>query len=503
MNLASLADKNIEKFGEYVSQIYEEKEYTNVDIIKLANRLSNALINLGVKRGDRIVVLLPNCPEVIISYLAIFKMAAMAIPVLFLLQPDEINFILKDSEANTLIAEPELLPKIDEARKGVKTLKNIIVVCGQDIPGALSYEKIIAASSDEFETADTDDDDTAVLIYTAGTTGQPKGVMLTHRNIYSNVLAVIDAGKIEKDDVALGVLPLAHAYGLTLMIIAFVIGLKNILMRWFETEKVFKIIEQYKVTVTAMVPTMFIYMLNFPQAEKYETSSMRYWFSGSAPLPVEVLKAFEEKFGGNIYEGYGLTETSPIVSANRPDRPVKHGSAGVSIQDIKVKIFDEKDQELSPGELGEIVVRGPNVMKGYYKKPEETREVMKSDWLHTGDMGYMDKDGYIYVTERKKDLIIRGGLNIYPRQVEEVIHAHPKVAEVAVVGVSHKTMGEEVKAFIVLKPGEAATEEEIISFAQNHLAKYKTPKYVEFRESLPKNIIGKIMRRQLREETRG
>jgi long-chain acyl-CoA synthetase len=343
----------------------------------------------------------------------------------------------------------------------------------------------------------------AVILYTSGTTGRPKGVALSHDNLASNARAAASLHELDREAWALSVLPLSHSYGLTVMNAGHILGTRGVLLRWFTPELVLETIQRYRCQQMSGVPTMFVYLLNFPGAERFDTSSMRLWGSGAAPLPLEIVEPFETKFGGRLLEGYGLTEAAPVVSAHRFSGVRKLGSVGQPIPGVTVKIFDDDDRELPAGEVGEVCVRGRNVMLGYYGLPEETARTIRHGWLHTGDVGKLDGDGFLYIVERKKDLIIRGGFNIYPREVEEVLYAHPAVAEAAVVGVRDPLMGEDVLAFVVLKAGARATPEAIAGFCQERLAKYKCPKQVRFVDALPKNAVGKILRKELRARAAG
>ncbi len=499
MNLVDLAEQNYEKYGEITTLIFNDQEYTNVQLFKSANKLANGLIKLGVKPKDKVLVMLMNSPEVIISYQGILRAGAIIIPVVFLLGEKEIAHILKNSEAVAIITSAAFLEKLKIAREEVETLKHVIIVEDEDIPGTIRFSQVLAESSDERPAIEIKEDDMAVLLYTSGTTGVPKGVMLTHKNLYRNAVDAAKTSEPDPDDISLHVLPLSHSYGLTVMNAGWLYPNKSVLMPWFDLEEACKLIEKYKITGFAGVPAMFAMMLNSPETDKYDLSSLKECGSGSAPLPVEVLRGFEEKFNCAIYEGYGLSEAAPVVTTTYRGRERKPGSIGQAIPGVEVKIVDENDREVPVGELGELIVKGPNVSPGYYKLPEETAKTFKNGWLYTGDMARQDEDGYLYIVERKKDLIIRGGFNIVPRDVEEVLYLHPAVIDAAVIGVPDAVMGEEIKAYVVLKEGEKVTEEEIIKHCQEHLAKYKTPKFIEFVEGLPRNPIGKIMRKELRE----
>jgi long-chain acyl-CoA synthetase len=491
MNLAALGDENVRKYGEYPSLVFEGREWTNVEQQRQANRLANALRRRGLGTGDRVVVLLPNCPEVLQAYGGILKLGAVVVPVIFLLNVEEVRHVLADSGAKLAITSPELASKVEG-------FAGQIVLVGGEAPGAIAWDELIAREPDTFATVDRADDDLAVILYTSGTTGKPKGVALSHGNLESNARAAASLWELDREEWNLAVLPLSHSYGLTVMNSGNILGTRGVLLRWFNPELVLETIQQYRVQAMAGVPTMFVFLLNYPGADGFDTSSMRSWGSGAAPLPVELVEPFEKKFGGRLLEGYGLTEASPVVTAHRYSGPRKLGSVGTPIPGVEVRILDDDDREVPRGEVGEVGVRGPNVMLGYYGLPDETAKTLRNGWLHTGDVGRLDEDGFLYIVERKKDLIIRGGFNVYPREVEEALYAHPKIAEAAVVGLRDPLMGEEVRAWVVLKDGADATADDVIAFCQARLAKFKCPKEVRFVPALPKSPIGKILRKELR-----
>ncbi len=499
MNVGFLAKKNIEKFGEYDILVFEDKEYSNVKAWDEIRRLARGLRNLGIKPGDRVIVLLPNCPEVIFAYQAIMLIGAVVVPVLFLLQPEEVKHILSDSGAVAAFTSVPFMEKITEAAKGNETFKHLILVGEKEpsITGAHWYSDIIASNPPEDEFYDAADDEMAALLYTSGTTGIPKGVMLSHSNLYNNAISAAKTQKLTRDDVGLSVLPLAHSYGLIVMIAALHVGPKGVLLSFFEPNVVADACEKHRATTMSVVPTMLTYLLQADiDPKKLET--LHTVICAAAPLSKELKEEFESRFGCVVLEGYGLTEASPCVCMNRADMPYKIGSVGPPIEGVTVRIVDDEGNTLPPGKVGEICVKGHNVMLGYHNMPEETARTIVDGWLHTGDMGYLDEDGYLFLVDRKKDLIIRGGENIVPADVEEVLMRHPAVEEAAVIGVPHDVMGEAVKAFVVLKHGESATAEELIEFSRKYLAKYKTPKYVEFVNFLPKNAIGKVLKKELR-----
>jgi long-chain acyl-CoA synthetase len=490
MNLARLGEDSVRTYGEYVSLAFEGREWTNVEQQHAANRFAHGLRRLGLGAGDRVVVLLPNCPEVLQAYAGILKAGGVIVPVVFLLSPEEVRHILADSGATVVVTATPFLDKIEGWRGAV------VLVGGGD--GGQAWDELLAGQPDDFPTVERDDADLAVILYTAGTTGRPKGVALSHANLASNARAAATLYELDRAAWALMVLPLSHSYGLTVMNAGNILGTKGVLLRWFNPEGVLETIQQYRVQSMSAVPTMFVYLLHYPDAGRFDTSSMRLWGSGAAPLPIEIVEPFERKFGGHILEGYGLTEASPVVSAHRLSGVRKLGSVGQPLPGVEVAILDGDDRPLPAGEVGEVGVRGPNVMQGYYGLAEETARALRNGWLHTGDMGRLDADGFLYIVERKKDLIIRGGFNIYPREVEEVLYAHPAVAEAAVIGMPDALMGEEVLAFVALKPGGAADAGALIAFCQDRLAKYKCPRQVRFVDALPKSPIGKILRKELR-----
>ncbi len=489
MNLARLGEESVQSWGEYVSLAFEGREWTNVEQQCGANRFAHALRRLGLRVGDRVVVLLPNCPEVLQAYAGILKAGGVIVPVVFLLGAEEVRHILADSEARVVVTAPAFLDKVEG-------FAGTIVLVGEGT--GRGWDELIAGESETFGSVDRADDDLAVILYTAGTTGQPKGVALTHANLASNARAAASLYELDRTAWALMVLPLSHSYGLTVMNAGNILGTKGVLLRWFNPGGVLEAIQHYRVESMSAVPTMLVYLLNYPDAARFDTSSMRLWGSGAAPLPLEIVEPFEQKFGGRILEGYGLTEASPVVSAHRLSGVRKLGSVGQALPGVAVAILDDSDRPLPPGELGEVCVQGPNVMQGYYRLPGETARTLRNGWLHTGDVGRLDADGYLYIVERKKDLIIRGGFNIYPREVEDVLYAHPAVAEAAVVGVGDVLMGEEVLAFVALKSGAATDAGALIGFCQERLARYKCPRQIRFVDALPKSPIGKILRKELR-----
>jgi len=502
VSLALLSDDNIQRFGEYEALAFEGRRITNMDQHRAASRVAHALVRLGVQPGDRVVVMLPNCPQVMQSYGGILRVGAVIVPVIFLLGEAEVAHILADSEARVVITSSDMVGKIEKQIGVLPNLRHVLLVSGGGQSGLRSFEEETDGESDRFEAVPRGDGDLAVILYTSGTTGTPKGVALSHANLESNARASASLFELDRERWGVGVLPLSHSYGLTVMNAGHILGTRSALLRWFNPEEVLRTIQEFRAEAMSGVPTMFVYLLNYPGASAYDTSTMRVWGSGAAPLPVEVVEPFEHRFGGKLLEGYGLTEASPVVAAHRLSGVRKLGSVGQPIPGVTVSIRDDDDRALPVDEVGEVCVQGPNVMVGYYRNPEETAKTIRGGWLRTGDMGRLDADNYLYIVERKKDLIIRGGFNIYPRDVEEALYAFPGVAEAAVIGLPDTLMGEEVVAFVVLKPGQAATADEVAGFCQARLAKYKCPKEIRFVDALPKSPVGKILRKELRGQAR-
>lgn len=500
MNLVELSEQNVEKFGEITHFIYQEKEYTNLRMQHEANKVAHGLKNIGVKPGDKVLVMLMNSPDVLISYQGILRARAIIIPIIFLLGPKEVAHIMKNSEAVAIITTRAFIDTINLSRQGVETLKHVIIVEEETLPDTITLSKLTKDCPKERPPLTISDDDLAVILYTSGTTGIPKGVMLTHKNLYCNAVSTYNL-KPDRDvsDIGLFILPLSHSFGLTVMNVGFMLPNLNILMPWFDLKEACRLIEKYKVTGFAGVPAIYSIFLNNPDVtDKYDLSSLKECASGSAPLPIEVIKEFEEKFDCIILEGYGLSEAAPVVTAHYPDRPRKPGSIGQPIPGVKIKIVNEKQEEVTAGDVGELIVSGENVSPGYYMLPEKTSECFIEGWLYTGDLAKVDADGYVYIVDRKKDLIIRGGFNIVPRDIEEILYKHPSIIDAAVIGVPDKIFGEEIKAFTVVKPGDKMTGDDVIQHCKDYLADYKCPKSVQFLDALPRNAVGKILRKDLR-----
>jgi long-chain acyl-CoA synthetase len=501
MNLVELGEERIERIGESVSLVFKGQEYSTVQINEMGCRLAAGLKSLGIGRGDHVVVCLPNMPEVFACFGAIWRIGAVIVPIMFLLGENETRYILDHSDAKAVITSQDLVEKIENARKGISHVEKVIVIGGEDQADRVNFHGLIESSPMQEGFEDMQKDDVALMIYTSGTTGKPKGVMLSHNNLYQNAVATWQAAETEKDTITILCLPMAHSFGVVVMNAGNLSTFKDsfgVLMSWFDPEEVFRLIDKYRATNFIGVPTMYQMLLTHPAADKYDTSSLERCSISAAPVSEELYRAFTSKFNCEMMEGYGLTEASPAVATCRPSMPLKKGSTGVPIPGVEVKIVDSEDRALAAGEQGEIVVRGPNVMVGYYKRPEETAETLRGGWLHTGDVGYLDEDGYLFITDRIKDMIIKGGYNIYPSEIESFIEAHPAVAEVSVIGIEDEKYGEEIMAFVVKQPDVEVTAEEVIEFAKAQMTPYKAPAKVSFVDGLPKSLVGKVLKKELR-----
>lgn len=476
-------------------------------------KFANALESLGVKKGDHVAFLLSNTPHFLISLYATMRLGATAVPVNPIYTPDEIAYIVNNSDAKVVIALDALLPLVEKAHMALPAVESYII-CETDpstgdklkqLPDAVkgkvhAFNNLLFNASSVTLPVEVAVDDTAVILYTSGTTGKPKGAMLTHGNLYSNAQDVGEYLKMSSADRVLATLPVFHVFALTVVVNApLVQGATIILVPRFNPKDVFDAIKATKATVFAGVPTMYNFMYQFPDAQPSDFESIRMAISGGSALPVALLHNFEDKFNVRISEGYGLSEASPVTCFNPLDRERKAGSIGTSIVNVENKVVNELGEEVAVGEVGELIVRGPNVMKGYYKMPEETNAAIKDDWLYTGDLATVDEEGYFFIVDRKKDMIIVGGFNVYPREVEEVLFTHPGVSEAAVVGLPDSDFGESINAYVVLKD-QVYTTSDLRKYCAEHLAKYKVPKHFEIIDELPKNTTGKILRRSLKEQ---
>jgi long-chain acyl-CoA synthetase len=490
-NLASIVTASAERAPDSPAIRLGDAELSYGALDDRSARLATLLREKGLEQGDRVGVMLPNVPQFPIAYYGVLRAGGIVVPMNVLLKRREIAFYLEDSGAKLLLAWHGFA---EEAREGAAEAGAELV---EVEPGAF------AAALEELEPtpglADTTEDDTAVILYTSGTTGKPKGAELTHSNLSRNAeVSSRTTCEIDAGDVVLGALPLFHSFGQTVgMNASLRVGACLTLVPKFDPGEALETMQRDKVTHFYGVPTMFGALLHHPERESFDTSTLRTCITGGASMPVEVLRGFEETFGAVVLEGYGLSETSPVSSSNHPDRERKPGSIGTPIKGVEMQVVDEDNKPVEQGEVGEIVIRGHNIMKGYWQRPDATEEAMRGGWFHSGDMARTDEDGYFYIVDRKKDLIIRGGYNVYPREVEEVLYEHPKIREAAVVGVPHDEWGEEIGAAVVLHDGEQLGPEEVSAYVKDRIAAYKYPRIVWFLDDLPKGPTGKILKREI------
>jgi long-chain acyl-CoA synthetase len=500
MNVARLALDNIDRYGEYASTWFESRVFTNVENYQSACRMAAALQAHGVKPGDRVVVMMLNSPEVMWAFTAIWKIGAVIIPITPTWNAREARYVIEDCGAQVVITSPELAARLREATAALPHFREILVIGESEVAGALDIELEMAAAAPFEPLADCLPDDLAMLLYTSGTTGNPKGVMLSH----DNMLFITDSAyainrQLGQIRIA-QVLPLSHIYGVLVMNLGARLGTVSRILRRFEAGQTLETIQEFGVQRLSLVPTMLSLLINHPERERYDVSSLEAVNSGGAALSEAVRQEFARLFGCRVVQGYGLSESSGALTGYHPDDNYRVGSVGPPLPGVEMRVVDFADQSLPPGEIGELCSRGRHVMQGYLNQPEATREAIIDGWLHTGDIGYVDADGYVYITDRRKDMIIKGAENISPREIEEGIYLHPAVAEAAVFGVPDETYGEEIMAAVVVKPGQSLTEDEIKRHISGYVTKFKTPAQVVFLETLPKNPSGKILKRALREQ---
>ncbi len=537
--LSSAAEKHPDGtaiiFGAMVGSCLMDAKLTYSQLDSAVNRFAAGLQRMGVQKGDRVAIMLPNCPQFTIAAYAIWRIGGIVVCCNPLYVAREVEHLIRDSGTETFVIMSSLYDRVKGVRESAGLGRVIVTNIKEYFPGLLRFLFTVAKEKKEGHRVDisghpdtfwfqdvmdrapdhpkpvgVDHEEVSTLIYTGGTTGGPKGAQLTHRNLVSNaVMLNIWASSREAEDAMLSVMPFFHVYGLTAGMntcVASAITMVQI-PNPRDMVHVLKAIETHKITYYCGVPTMFVGFLNFPERDQYDLSSVRFAVSAAAPLPPEVQQQFQAVTGGKMVEAYGLTETSPAATMDPIGSP-KDNSLGVPVPDTDVKIVDVETgtQELPAGEIGEIIIKGPQVMKGYWNMPTETANALRTGpdgepgWFYSGDIGFMDEDGYFHMADRKKDMIIAGGFNIYPADIEAVLFENPKVKEAAVIGMPDEYRGETVKAFVVLKEGETATQEEIIEFCKERMASYRVPRAVEFRDDLPKSMIGKVLRRELREE---
>ncbi|ASS74829.1 long-chain fatty acid--CoA ligase [Tumebacillus algifaecis] len=498
MNLSTNLRQTAQTTPDVTALLYLDQKISYRELNADVDRFAAGLAARGIGKGSKVALLLGNSPDFVIAYYAIVRLGGVAVPVNPLYTPGEIQFILADCGIEAVIAVGQMAPLAPMVLKMLPTCKNVILV-GADLEmeGVSTFEAVLNTGG-EVPTVDATPDDIAVILYTSGTTGHPKGALLSHRNLCSNANSVGDFLNMSEKDLVVAVLPMFHVFCMTVCLNAPLYrGATILVMPRFSPTETAKAIQFHQATMFAGVPTMFNFLLQHPEVVKEDLSSLKLAISGGAAMPVAVLEGFEKKFDVIVSEGYGLSEASPVVTFNPLDRPRKAGTIGVVIPCVEARVVDEMGNDVEPGVVGELICRGDNVMIGYLNRPEETALALRDGWLYTGDMATIDTEGYFSIVDRKKDMIIVGGFNVYPREVEEVLFHHPNVREAAVVGVPDANYGEKVRAYVALKQ-EGSTEEELIEHCQAALTAYKVPKEVIVLEELPKNTTGKILRRELR-----
>jgi long-chain acyl-CoA synthetase len=520
LSLASILDHQARLTPDRVALTCGDAQLTYAQVAAHAGQVAGGLQAMGINPGDHVALSCPNVPWFPIAYYGILKAGAVVVPLNVLLKPREIAYHLRDSDARALIVfegTPEL-PMAAMAKSACDEVScaNLVVAtrdpaAASPIAGASTLGALMHGRPPVFQSRRRRPDDTAVILYTSGTTGQPKGAELTHENMVLNAITSRDmflpamSGGFTQD-IALITLPLFHSTAQTCQMNASLLaGMRLVLFPRFEPAAVLETMRRERVGFWIGVPTMYWALLQCATSTGFDTASvaehLRLCVSGGAPMPLEVLRRFESVFGVRVLEGYGLSETSPVASFNQLHRPSKPGTVGQPIFGVDIRCVDPEERFVAAGERGEVVIRGPNVMKGYYNRPEATAEVMRGGWFHTGDVGTIDEEGYLTIVDRTKDMILRGGFNVYPREIEEVLMTHPAVSLAAVIGVPDERLGEEVKAFVVRRPGTTLTESELLEWGRDQFAAYKYPRSIEFRDALPIGPTGKILKRELKPPT--
>ncbi len=514
-HLASFLADSAQATPDHIALIYEHERITYADLHARVSRLAQGLHALGLAAGDHVALMLPNVPDFTVAYYACHYAGCPVVPLNTMLTADEVAYHLRDSDAVALIAWDSFSKAVVDAVRRVPSCEHLVMALPAShrleptIALELAPQTIVSVMSGLIDAndplprmAERRGDDTAVILYTSGTTGQAKGAELSHDNLVENArYCARDLVPLPQGErVALATLPLFHSFGQTVVQNRFLMeGGTLVLLPRFAPLEAMRLISEHRVSFFAGVPTMYFAMLHAEASQPYDLSALRLCVSGGAAMPVEVMNAFDARFGVTVLEGYGLSETSPVAAFNVLDRPRKAGSIGLPIAAVEFRLLGDDGREVERGQPGELCIRGPNVMKGYYKRPEANAEAIVDGWFHTGDIATIDDDGYYFIVDRKKDMIIRGGFNVYPREVEEVLYAHSAVREAAVISMPHPSHGEEVCAAIALKAGQNVTAQEIIRHCRSHLAPYKCPRLVHFLPELPKGPTGKILKRALRD----
>jgi long-chain acyl-CoA synthetase len=507
MILTEMLDKSIKKYGRRYAILFQREKITYRELGRRVDGLASGLIRKGAKKGDRIGILLGNCPEFIVSYFAILKMGGIVIPLNRFLKGEELKYILNNAGVSTLIISKDFMKTVGPLRPRLEKLERIVITDKASLSGTVTLRELVTPG-DSVSFPEVMETETAAILYTSGTTGYPKGACLSHNNLVSNTISSAEAVRLGPKDNFLLLLPMFHAFTTTVCILLpLYLGARITIIESLKAfREVIKEIIKKRPTVFVAVPSIYNILVHIalPRILTFRflrfLNPLRLAVSGSAALPVEVLKKFEERFGIPLIEGYGLSEAAPVVSLNPVEGKRKPGSVGLPISRVEVDVVDDEGRSLKRGQPGELLVKGPSVMRGYYNRPQETEEALRQGWLYTGDFARMDEEGYIYIVDRKKDMINVRGLNVYPREVEEVLYSHSAIVEAAVVGIEDEMKEEVPQAFLTLKEGISVSKKEIIKYCQERLASYKVPHRIEFRNQLPKTSTGKILKRALREE---
>ena len=498
-SLAVLAEESYSRHGDREVLFFEGRWLRSAELRERTERAAGGFVELGVRPGDRVVVLMANCPEVPMAYGGLWRAGAVVTPAIFLLPPEQIRHILTDSEAVAIVTTPEFVPTIREAAKGVETLRHLIVVDGGSEDGTVPWAQLEAATAGP--AVGRANDDLAALMYTGGTTGRAKGVMLSHENLWHCGQSSEAASYVPGITRTLSALPLAHAFGLLVSVAGMHTSdaVDAVLMRWFDPDDFLDLAESLRIQRATAVPAMLRLLLTLPLEER-DLSAWKYVTVGASPLPLDVARELERRVPGlTVLEGYGCTESGGVMAVNPPEAP-RLGTVGRALPGYEITVVDDDGRRVAAGDAGEVIVRADGVMQGYWRAPEATREALRDGWFYTGDIGHLDTDGYLTIVDRKKDLIIRNGFNVFPRDVEDELVKHPAVAMAGVVGRPDDRVGEEVVAFVQVVPGETVEPEEIVAWARKHIGGYKYPREVRLVDQIPLTPVMKTDRKLLRKE---
>jgi long-chain acyl-CoA synthetase len=508
MSIVEGLKKSAELSPDKLASVCGNTRLTFREMSERVNRLSSALARLGITRGDRVAILSLNCHRFFELYYGVPQLGAIVVPINFRLQPQEIKYIVDHSGSRLIAVDPELAPLIEAVRANLDGVEHFILMSDERREGYVSYDDLLASGTAEFDAPEVSDDELLGLFYTSGTTAEPKGVMLTHKNMLANIAHSDGVYNYREADIYLHAAPMFHLADGAAVFSHTARGATQVFIPRFDPKQVLETIAREQVSLILLVPTMINFLLQQPDFDSHDLSSLRHITYGASPIAPDLLRRAMKALSCEFGQGYGLTEASPLLTVlTHKDHVVtdensaqRLASCGKPVQGVDVRVVKEDGSDANPGEVGEIIARGPNIMLGYWKRPEDTEDVLRDGWLHTGDLATVDEDGYIYLVDRKKDMIVTGGENVYSTEVEAVLYAHPAVKEAAIIPIPDPDWGEAVHACIALRDGKQATAEELVEFCRAHLANYKVPRSIEFIESeLPKGGTGKILKKQLRE----